>query len=239
MALIEKEESFWDKLAGTVNDRVTPVFQTNYGDEGDQAKYAAMVKSRADELASLEEWAHRMTQTPEGWSKGFIWGQAATPEAKAKMARLESLRANPVDISAIQAQSDRDRLLKEGLNTYKPLIGMLMTAARGEGPSAAVNYYKQMSDDAARRNYGLAASARGTGGQRAALFQAAMGQEAIDRQKAANQGAQIGAEEQQRARQGLIAAAAGLTNVYGNYLYGGTKEQLAANQHAQQLADQA
>jgi len=141
------------------------------------------------------------------------------------------------DPLAIENQQDRARLLAEAAAGYAPLIGMQMSAAQGNGPSSAMNTYRAAADDAARRTMGDAASARGTGGQRAALFQAALGKAAEQRQQAAGQAAIIGAQEQNQARAGLGSALAGLTNVYGTELYGGTQAQQGRNQDAQIQSD--
>ncbi len=83
----------------------------------------------------------------------------------------------------------------------------------------------------------MAASSNGTGGQRAALFQAALGQAAQGQQQAANQAATIRAQEQQQAGAAVNSASQGLTNVYGmQNLYGGTLDTQKANQDAQNNA---
>jgi len=167
-----------------------------------------------------------------GQSGTNIWGQMAAPVNAIINAPA------PVDVAEIQANQDRRRLLALAMSAYQPAISDLLSASRGEGPSAALNYYREAADDAARRNYGVAASAQGTGGQRAALFQAAMGQDALDRQKGANKAAIVGAEEQNQARSSLNSTLSGLTNLYGNILYSGTQHNQDQNQDAANRADE-
>lgn len=204
--------------------------------------------SNADAMAAAQQdWQNQTAQRKSQADALLAQIQAQaqktgsfSPEAMNLMAqRAELLKPlPPPDPGAIQAQADRQRLLGEAAQAYGPLISGLQSAAAGQGPSSALNAYKAAADDSAARTYGDAASGNVSGGQRGALFQAAMAKNAQMRQQGAMGAATIGAQEQNQARSSLGSALAGLTNIYGTELYGGTQAQQGANQNAQNTADQ-
>lgn len=241
-----------DVLTGQNTGRATPDTIPSLPDAGDQATIAAAQQNyTAQRLAWLKSMVSPGGPVPPTSLSGITFmhdidvlehpekygGTGGGPYQNALASKGGNGSPTMPDALAVQSQSDRARLLGEAAAGYAPLIGMLMSAAQGNGPSAALNTYRAAADDAARRTYGDAASARGTGGQRAAIFQAALGQAAQQRQQAAGQSAIIAAQEQNQARAGLGSALAGLTNVYGTDLYGGTQAQQGANQNAQITAD--
>lgn len=222
---------FMDVLTGQDNTHVNPALQATLPDAGD---VAAVNSATAEYQKQHDAWTQELLALKARIHSGDI---NEIIHAKENLDALTAREPQKPDLSAIQHQSDRNRLLNIGIGAYTPLIASLSSAAAGNGPSAALNYYRAAADDASRRTLGAAASARGTGGSRAALYQAALRQNAEATQGAANQASQIGAQEQNQARASLNAALAGLTNVYGtSNLLGDTQQQQAANQQAQNQA---
>ena len=229
------DRGFLPSLIGTDNTTVNAALQQTLPDAGDvarvnaaQADYAKVQADFRDRYVQLNEIVKREGPVTEA-------GHAAYEEI-VRMSKPEN-QPKPPDLTAITHQSDRNRLLNIGLAGYKPLIEQLQAASIGQGPSIAVDTYRAAADDASNRNYGLAASAKGTGGQRAALFQAALGQNAQDSQGAARQAGIIRAQEQQQARSALGAALAGQTNVFGTAnLLGDTEHTQDKNQDANNAA---
>src|SRR5262252_600011 len=228
-AVHQGDRNFLQTLMGQSDVSVDPALQATLPDAGD---VAAVTGAQAEYQARHDTWSQQMNDL-----KNRI--QADPMGSKDLIKQFQALGAQEPqkpDILAIQNQSDRARLLNEASAAYQPLISSLLSASQGRGPSAALNYYGQAADDAARRTLGAAASARGTGAQRAALYGAAMRQNAETNLGAARQAAITGAEEQNQARASLNQALAGLTNVYGTQLYGGTQHQQDQNQQAYQNA---
>lgn len=219
--------TFLERAFGQDQTKVTAATQATLSDKGDiPAVNAAM----ADYDARHKAWEQQMVATVDRVKNGSFSDKVHSREIIDGMLKQEP--AKP-DLQAIQHQSDRDRLLSTIGGAYQPLIAQLQESAAGRGPSAALNTYRAAADDASSRNYGLAASARGTGGQRAALFHAALGQNAQDAQGAARQSAIIAAQEQNSARAALNSSLQGLTNVYGtSNLLGDTQHQQDRNQDA-------
>lgn len=210
-----------DVLAGQNTTHVDPALQASLPDAGDQA---------AAQAATQEA-----QQKYDAWKQEYdslVPKALVSQDARDRMKVLLANKPQQPDLLAIQNQSDRNRLLNEGSSAYAPLISELGSAAQGNGPSQALAQYRIAADEAQRRALGVAASANGTGGQRAALMQSAIAQAAQGQQQAAAQAAAIGATEQQNARSSLSQALTGLTNVYGTQLYGGTQNQQTANQNA-------
>lgn len=207
---------------------VTPALQGMLPDKGDvPAVNAAM----ADYDARHKTWVNDILGALDHLK--HTSGLDDLLKTKDRIDYLKKSEPGKPDLGAIQHQSDRDRLLTTIGGTYEPLIAQLQESAAGRGPSAAMSTYRAAADDASNRNYGIAASSKGTGGQRAALFQAALGQNAQDAQGAARQSAIIAAQEQNQGRAALNSALQGLTNVYGTTnLLGDTSHQQDKNQDA-------
>lgn len=224
--------NFLDTLMGQDKTHVNYAEIATLPDAGDENAIAA---ANAEYQQRYKDWLQQIQDAQQRFHDAD-----GISDLIARGKELEALTKSPPakpDLSAIEHRSDRARLLNMATNDYRPLIDSLKTAAEGKGPSAALNYYRAAADDAAKRNYGMAASARGTGGQRAALFQAAMGQNAEQAQGAARQAAIIGAEEQNQARASLNAALTGLTGVYGtSNLLGDTRATQEFNANARNEA---
>lgn len=221
-------------LAGQNTSQVTPALQSTLPDAGD---VAAVNSANAQYKILQDQW---QTQQQELGSKIIdAANHGDLPSQLRYLSQLRDLQAKPPqppDVTAIQNQSDRNRLLNEATDAYTPLINSLGSAAQGQGPSQALDQYRIAADEAQRRLLGVAASSNGTGGQRAATQQSALAQVAQAQQQSAGQAAAIGATEQQNARSALNSSLAGLTNVYGTQLYGGTQNQQTSNQNAQNNA---
>jgi hypothetical protein len=143
---------------------------------------------------------------------------ASSDDITKELARFTNLKMNepkPPDILAIQKQQDRDRLLSLGKNVYDPLMASQLAMATGTGPSAALATYQTAADNAQRRAYGMAASSNMTGGQRASLFQAALGNAALGQQAAGNDAAKLRIQEMSTAGSNLANTAAGVAHIYG------------------------
>lgn len=248
-----KDRSPLDVLAGQNNTTVNAALQGQLPDAEDAAKVNAAM---GEYQKAHDNWNSQMQALFEEMRRDPF--NAIKNNIKGRMDALAATEPRKPDLGAIQNQSDRARLLNQGYLAYDPLIRDLASAAAGRGPSQALNQYniaaadarqqyKSAADQAALRTLGTAASMRGTGGQRAALWQAAMGDIATQNQdtagrlasidqQAAEKAAAIGANEQQNARSAEIAALAGQTNVYGNQLYSGTQHQQDMNQNAENEA---
>lgn len=146
------------------------------------------------------------------------------------------------EIRAEQVKNDRARILGQASQQYGGLISGLQGEAFGDPnagyPSAAQSTLQAATDRNNRMAYGMAASAQGTGGQRAALFGAALGQSAMQNQSAANDAATLRAQETQQAKANQIQARTQLgqaigdqTNAY-NTLYSGDTDQQNSNLEA-------
>jgi hypothetical protein len=232
MPYVARDENVWESLTGQSNDYATPDFITTNPDEENKAAIAAANDQYMKDVAKFQEDAKFLAdEMGREFHEHFMSDRFVQLKNQLEMMGRPENQPQKPDPIAIEAQSNRSRLFKQAAQQYQPAISDLMAASRGEGPSAALNYYREAADDAARRNYGMAASARGTGGQRAALFQAALGQEAMDRQKAAMKAAQVGAEEQNAARAQLGQLLNSQTDVY-RYLAGDTSHVRDVNQNA-------
>lgn len=220
-----------ERVFGQDQTKVTAATQAALPDRGDAALVAA-ANSEYERLTA--EWKARQVELTKQMSDAFDHQDfAKLIKLQTELMKTAASPPGKPDLLAIQHMSDRDRLLTTIGGTYEPLIAQLSDAASGRGPSAALNTYRAAADDASSRNYGIAASAKGTGGQRAALFQAALGQNAQDAQGAARQSAIIAAQEQNQARGALNSSLQGLTNVYGTTnLLGDTSHQQDKNQDA-------
>ncbi|HVW26235.1 MAG TPA: hypothetical protein VHC69_12755 [Polyangiaceae bacterium] len=234
-------------LLGQNTTQVSPALISTLPDSGDAAAVEGAENDYQQKLAAYQQanslQGHadeqqtilQIEQNPNHLSPTQL-GDAITQE----MARYSALTAAPPtapDLSAVEAQSDRERLLNEASQVYQPLIQQQLGIATGTAPSAADLTYRAAAQDAQARAYGSAASINGTGGQRAALMQAAMGQAAQTQQTAATTAAQLRAQESNQAVQNVNQGLQGLTDIYGrSNLYGGTLQTQQENQSAQNNA---
>lgn len=137
-------------------------------------------------------------------------------------------------LTGVQEGVDRGNVLGS-LAQNGQLVSQLQQQAAGNGPSAAMQIYKNTADQNAQRGMGMAASGNVAPGQRAALLGQAVAGAAAGNQVAAGGAAAMRSQEQNQATQMLGGAIGQQTSGYGALL-GGTQGIQAANQQSANAA---
>lgn len=201
------------KAASGQNDTSQPLEQEPFqADPGNQAAAAQAASIKAAQQYQ-DDISGKNGQMRQAWAQSQPAPHVITDQ----------------DIQGEQRANDRAKLLDQAHNQYEPYLRLLAGQSFGNPdsgqPSAAMSTLQAATDRNVNTGYGMAAGSSGTGGQRAALFQAAIGNAAGQNQQAANAATTLRAQEhqqsvanQQQTRSLLSQALGQQTDIYGNLL---------------------
>jgi hypothetical protein len=214
-------------MAAGQNDNAVPLESQPFAGDADNALAQQQQASIAKYQQYQDDIAGKNGQIRQAWA------QQQPPPAPP---------ISDQQVRAEQVKNDRARLLGAANVSYRSLEESLSPQAFGNpdagAPSAAMSTLQAATDRNIRSNYGMAAGAEGTGGQRSALMQAAMGNAATQNQAAANSAVTLRAQEHQQNvqnqlsnRQLLSQAMGDQSNLY-NTLYSGDSNREDQNLNA-------
>jgi len=194
----------------SVHDQLKAAYEAPNAGLTNEAGYANQLAQNALQTTVTPAAA---AQVPHAsWAQGAF---ADTAQAGLQQAAMPSLAVSPgarafnYDVQGYQASlADAARANQAGADAQKSAIQQYQDVLAGTGPSLAQSQLQQATDANVKQQMGLAAS---LGGRNAgnAIYQAKNNAAAVQ-QQAANQSAQLRAQEVAEARQGLTSTGAAL-----------------------------